>query len=505
MTLTTRLLVFFLSTLAVVLVGFSVGIFALAHSHLYRQASERLDTVMNTLSGAIESGPSGVEWEPANRHLNLDFSQSTDAVVWRVGGDNNQLLDRSKGTRTDQFLANPVVSARIQDWSGKKARLVIGSWEIGQRRFHPDSQLPNQAEATHVGTPDNGPLYPEISVTAAVSLDSVQATLRQLTLSLIALSLGIWCLAFFVGRFICRRALLPVHRMANAAAEINADDLSQRLPAIATADELGDLNRAFNTLLNRLQIAFERQQKFTADASHQLRTPLTIILGKIDVALRRERSPQEYREVLLSAQKSAEQLAKLVESLLFLARADAEAPLPHRERLDLATWVPEHLANWSEHLRCADIAFQCSEPGPFVIDAHPTLLGELLNILVDNALKYSDPQTPVKVRLQRVDDAITLQVLDYGCGMSVSDVSNLFVPFFRSTEARRLGIPGIGLGLSIAKRLTEALSATLSVVSRPHQGSSFTLQFRPALPMATDHSELGHADPSAPRFLPSGQ
>src|SRR5262249_51255839 len=144
------------------------------------------------------------------------------------------------------------------------------------------------------------------------------------------LSLTVWLVALFVGRALCRRALVPVRRMAASAADMDAADLGRRLPAAGTRDELDELSKAFNNLLDRLQESVERQQRFTGDASHQLRTPLTAILGQLEVALRRQRPVEEYEQVLTTVRQKAEHLRRIVESLLFLARADAEARLPDR-------------------------------------------------------------------------------------------------------------------------------------------------------------------------------
>ncbi|MDB5342434.1 MAG: arlS [Schlesneria sp.] len=496
MTLTTRLSLFFSLMLAVVLVGFSVGIYLLADRYLHHQAAERLDTVLNSLSGAIEGGPSGVEWEPANRHVNLDFALHGDPVVWTVANEKGELLDRSKGSNTDGFFANPSVAALLKNSTDENIQQVVDSWEIGRRWFHPESHLPNHDGAAHFGAPDHGSLHAALSVTAAVSLTPVHGTLRQLAMSLIALSAGIWLVAFIGGRFVCRQALLPVNRMAVAAGDIGPHDLSQRLPQVTTADELGDLNRKFNTLLDRLQVGFEQQQRFTADASHQLRTPLTVILGRIEVALRRERSPEEYREVLVAAQRKASHLAKMVEALLFLARTDSEAQTPRPEPLDLMIWLPQYLPAWGEHARSKDIMLEFAGPGPFAISAHPTLLAELVNILLDNACKYSDAGTPIQIRIERIDDAVCLKVEDRGCGIADSDMPSLFAPFFRSAETRHLGIEGTGLGLSIARRLAAAIGGTLTATSQHGLGSCFMLRL-PASTLAPANDCLHEAARSA--------
>src|SRR5262249_31404843 len=137
---------------------------------------------------------------------------------------------------------------------------------------------------------------------------------------------------------------------------IQAADLTQRLPNPGTHDELEQLGSAFNDLLKRLQEAFERQRRFTGDASHQLRTPLTIILGQIEVALRRTRTLDDYQTVLASVHTQSLNLQRIVEMLLFLARADAEARLPHLEILDLSQWLDQHKEAWKESARFKDLS-----------------------------------------------------------------------------------------------------------------------------------------------------
>jgi two-component system OmpR family sensor kinase len=467
---------FFLLMLALVLVGFSATLYLLADRYLYRQVDDRLDTVLNTLSGAVEAGPGGVEWEPANRQLSLDFSILGDQVAWLVADHKGRLLDRSKGHLVETFLADAPPSLWLSPNTNDTNMWEGASWKAGRKWFHADTQ--HRAHADIVPSPAIGEsLYPLLSITAGVSITPVRTTLRQLAIWLVGLSVGIWLVAFFTGRFVCRRALLPVRHMAVAAGEIHADDLAQRLPNVGTKDELEELSRAFNALLDRLQESFERQRRFTGDASHQLRTPLTAILGQVEVALRRERPAEEYRVVLATVQHRATYLTRVVESLLFLARADSEAQLSAPETLNLAEWLPNHLYTWSEHPRSTDIALEYMSSKPSIIEAQPALLGELLNILLDNACKYSERGTPIKVRLEQVQNAVSLKVKDQGFGIEESDVSNLFMPFCRSEGARHRGIEGVGLGLSIAKRLSDVLGADLSVTSQVGRGSCFTARF----------------------------
>jgi signal transduction histidine kinase len=323
---------------------------------------------------------------------------------------------------------------------------------------------------------DDGQKYSALAITAGVPVEPIRTTLRQLGGTLFGLSITIWLLAVFVGRIVSRRALRPVRQMAASACQIDANHLEQRLSEIRSNDELEDLNCAINGLLDRLQDSFERQRRFTGDASHQLRTPLTAILGQIEIALRRERPPEEYRRVLAIVQQKAEHLRRIVEMLLFLARADTEARLPEPERIDLKAWLPEFLRGWSEHERTKDIILECVKVDSCGVQVQPAWLGELLNILIDNACKYSPPGTPIKVRLRREEQAVCVEVEDKGCGIAGADFPHLFTPFFRSAETRRLGVEGFGLGLAIAKRLAGAFGGELTATSRLDHGSCFTVR-----------------------------
>jgi signal transduction histidine kinase len=492
LTLTTRLSLFFLSTLALVLVGFSVTLYLLAGMYLHRQSEERLDAALNTLVAAVDVAPEGLEWEPAQRHINLGPEAFGDQVLWLVGDDKGGIVGRSKQPNAQDFLAEAADHLAKSEPAAERLDWQTEHWHFRQRWIrpsNPDPAMPANAEHNHK---DDGKKYSALSITAGVPLDPIQATLRLLAATLLGLSLAIWLVALFLGRVVCRRALLPVSRMAAAARTIDADHIEQRLPPISTKDELDDLNRAFNSLLDRLQDSFERQQRFTGDASHQLRTPLAAILGQIEIALRRERSPEEYERVLATVQHKAEHLRRITEALLFLARADVEAQLPQRERLDLMTWLPEHLRGWAEHDRAADIVFEGSTEAsfgitlparpdkmlPLTVDVPPALLEELLNILIDNACKYSAPGTPIKIRLHRDEQAAYVDVEDQGSGIAEADFPHLFTPFFRSAQTRRLGIEGFGLGLSIAKRLAAALGGALTATSRVGHGSCFTLRLQ---------------------------
>ena len=270
---------------------------------------------------------------------------------------------------------------------------------------------------------------------------------------------------------------------------MSAAELNQRLPDPGTGDELEELNRAFNDLLSRLQESFERQRRFTGDASHQLRTPLTAMLGQMEVCLRRERSPEEYRQALAVVHQQAQQLRHIVEMLLFLARADGEARLPDLETIDLAAWLDEYRQRWAGHPREADMQVESWPHGPVPVQVQPPLLAQLLDNLVDNACKYSAADSPITLRLVRDAGKARLSVEDAGPGIAAVDLPHVFEPFYRSAEMRKRGTAGVGLGLAVAQRIATAFAGRLMVHSEPGQTTRFTLEL-PAV-KAPDDAPVG--------------
>jgi two-component system, OmpR family, sensor kinase len=468
MSLTTRLLLFFLGTLALVLAGFSTTLYILARSYLTHQVDERLAAALDTLDAAVDREGPGLEWDAKDRHLTLGRDRGSDQVRWLVRDDRGRRVDASDNL-DDPKLADVL---RIYDEAEPpSANTGDGqtwrpTWRIVQRRVDGSAAVEG----------DLGPnRYSTLVLTAAVTLDPMHGLLRNLAVVLGALSITVWVLAALGGRLLCRRALLPVSRMALAARGISAAALDQRLPTLATGDELADLSRAFNDLLARLQESFERQQRFTGDASHQLRTPLTAMQGQVEVALRRPRSPEEYERVLGQVRDQSGRLRQIVEMLLFLARTDAESRPPPLERVDLPAWLRDHASTWADNPRIADLQMDLPADMPLWVDVHPPLLGQLVDNVWDNACKYSGPGTPIVLSAGRGPDGVFFSLEDRGCGVSEDEMAYVFEPFFRSRHARQTGVGGVGLGLAVVQRIAAVLGGKATFESTVGRGTTFRM------------------------------
>lgn len=473
MTLTNRLSLFFLAALAAVLVTFSAALYLLADRHLHRQLDERLAASARTIASAAEVEPDGVEWEPHNRPMTLAPGAQGDQLRWTVTNEAGHVIDGSAQPDTAELLAEADRGFRSGHRNPRRVDHGGRAWQVSRLRLEPEAPPPD-------------PLKPRkhraFDVTVAVPLDPVHGELRTLAAALVALTLGILVIALIVARAVCRRALAPVASMADAARAMGAADLTHRLPVPTSADELADLAAAFNGVLDRLREAFERERRFASEASHQLRTPLTALIGQVEVALRRDREPAEYQRALASVLDQAGRLRRVVEALLFLARSEADARLPDVEQIDLAAWVRARLRE-RDGTRCEDLVFESPEP-TVPAHIHPDLFGELLDALIDNALKYSERGMSVVVRVGRDSAGVWVEVEDRGCGIAVEDQPHLFRPFFRAETVRRRGVPGVGLGLAVAARIASALGGSISVATEVGRGS----RFRVRLP-ATDRED----------------
>lgn len=474
MTLAFRLGAFFLAALAVLLGGFSAALYLLARTHLHRDMDERLSISLDALAIAAEIEPDGIEWRPGLHRPPKATHPDDEPVSWAAFDERGELLNRSgDGDFTGALRMGPEIGHVHVTFVDPDAR----RWRVVVRRLVPARPpAERKGSRTRRGT-DAVSIHSSLTLVAGAPLAPTEASLRSAALTLVGLSTGLWLLAAAGGRVLTRRALLPVSRMAQAAGAMTADDKEQRLPSPGTGDELEALARSFNGLLGRFHEAIERQRRFTGDASHQLRTPLTALISEIELAQRRERSPEDYRRVLDRVHGDGLRLRQIVESLLFLARADAEAERPALELVDLAAWLADHLRHWSHHERACDLRCEVEADAPARAKVHAPLLGQLLDNLLDNACKYSTPGTPVIVRLECAEGTAALVVEDHGRGIDPADLPHIFEPFFRSTRGCPRGQPGFGLGLAVVQRIADALGGKVTVQSEPGRGSRFTVQF----------------------------
>jgi two-component system OmpR family sensor kinase len=310
----------------------------------------------------------------------------------------------------------------------------------------------------------------------ARSVEELKETLL-LVAGLLAVAVGAVVVgAAGLGYWLAGRALSPVSVMAATARDISEHDLHRRIDlSLPPGDELGDLAATFNSMLERLQTAFEGLQRFTADAAHELRAPLTLMRTQVEIALRRERTPDQYRASHQALLEEIERLTRLAEQLLLLARADAGALEPRFQALDL----PELLEGVGERWRPAalerGLSLVSDLPMQGSVRADPELLRRLLDNVLDNAIRHTPPAGTVRLTAGAVDGRWLIAVEDTGPGVPPELRSRIFERFTRGDAARGRETGGAGLGLSLSAAIAAAHGGTITLESGRDGGARFVV------------------------------
>jgi len=306
------------------------------------------------------------------------------------------------------------------------------------------------------------------------AIDHTLDLLRLLLFSLVPLIIVVACAG---GAWLSRRALKPVDEITSAARTIGIDNLSLRLRTPQTGDELQRMTEVWNTMLGRLDAAVKTLAQFAADASHELRTPLAIIRTSAEVALRRNRSPESYRDSLAEISQEAERMTQLVDDLLFLARHDARATEMPMEPLDLDALVRDVCGELQRiaGARRIRIRHESRVDRAVPVSGNPAALRRLFFVLLDNAIKYSHRGSEVIVSISTKDETAAVTIEDFGAGISAADLPHIFKRFYQADKARTDG--GFGLGLSLAESIAGAHGATIEVTSEEGSGSKFRVVF----------------------------
>jgi len=374
-------------------------------------------------------------------------------------------------------------------WSADGVSLLRSRYMTGHLPTDPEALRSAAAgelvwrEADFEGTPVRSVFYPlvrlgdlhhEHVLQVAAPLDTRNAMLRRV----LALG-GVLILLTAVGsllggRWLAERAVRPVTAIIDEAEAIGVGTLRHRISAYADTREYQRLVQVLNMMLDRIHAAFESQRRFTADASHELRSPLTAMRGELELALRKERSPEEYRAVVESAREEVVRLGRIVEGLLTLARSDSEGIQPRLARSDLREPVDEAIERVLPDAKRHGVSVTRVGPSPVPGLFDPDLVGQMVWNLVQNAVRYSGPGATVQVSVHSEGGFARIRVEDSGPGLPHGCEERVFERFWRADPSRTHGEgdEGIGLGLAIVKVIAEAHGGEVRASNRASGGGA---------------------------------
>jgi heavy metal sensor kinase len=443
-----------------VLVG--VAIYGGLRFFLYRNFDDTVRNQANLALAAVQVDAG----KPALPETAISDLRSREHFIRLLTVDGTTVIDTSRGPGSTDSVQVPIAiqSSLVQKALAGNSVLASASSTNGRMVYE---TLPVRNGNTIVGVLQVG-----------VSRDDIDDLLNVLALALVIATPVAFAIAIGGGYVLAGRALRPVDQITQLASGIGANDLHARLALDLPDDELGRLARTFDEMLARIEHAFERQRRFTGDAAHELRTPLSLMRSQVDLALNRPRTTDEYRDAFQEFDDDLSRLTRLVESLLSLARSDANTLRIDRTPLDLRgmlSLIADQYQDVAGERGVAVRVVGADQPLEVMLDQDLTI--QLLVNLVDNALANTPTGGTIELGCSQDGESLALTVRDTGVGIAKEHQEKVFERFYRVDSGRTRARGGNGLGLSICSAIVAAHGGTMSLTSEPGAGTTVTSRF----------------------------
>jgi heavy metal sensor kinase len=460
-----RLTLWYLAIFALAQIVFGAGMWFILRHNLYDLVDDSLEAQVDDLKRFLQSQPKERPIAKLQEEVNETYAIEHSGDYLELYAENGQLIYRSAFVQAHQSALLPLDQVK---------RPVMKSRRIDGRPFR--FALQKLEVNGHVFTVEMG-----------VPADDVVETLHLFRYYLLMFAPVLLLVAAGGGYWLSRRALAPVDALVRTARDISGTNLNSRLQKLETGDELQRLSDTLNEMLDRIESAFLRITQFTADASHELRTPVSLIRTEAELALRRSRGEAEYKESLRHILLEAERTTALIEQLLSLARTDSGRETLHLQPVDLRQTLRSVVAGWRQVAIIRSLQFSESLDVPehdvpehsaadFFVMGDETLLRRLADVLLDNACKYTPSPGSIHLSLESKGESAVITVQDSGIGIAEEDQSKVFERFYRVDKARSRAQGGAGLGLAIAQWIVTQHHGSIGVESRPDHGATFRVE-----------------------------
>lgn len=310
----------------------------------------------------------------------------------------------------------------------------------------------------------------------AIPLQESELVLENLRKALLISYPIILFILFFTTRYIAGKSIEPINNVITTANRITRENLKERISLPGNKDEIHLLISTINELLNRLEDNMLREKQFTSDASHELRTPLSVIKGTLEVLIRKPREIAQYEDKIGYCIKETDRMTKLIDQLLLLARYDSGKVLPNKIKVDVKSILSDIINRLEPILIGKNIFVKLSNVGDTVATVDPSMMEIVFENLITNSIKYSDCYKNIEIELKNDYSFFICSIKDQGHGMKEEQIKKIFDRFYRNDDSRNSEVDGLGLGLSIVKKLCEMQNISLKVESKIGLGTTFYLQ-----------------------------
>ncbi len=436
-----RLAAWFTVLLAAILLTAAIGAWFALRESIHATAGKDLKLRMAAMHGFLEKLLTEQDNVSLQEELEEEAALSPAGAVFRIANSGKWIYQSGQWNASDpasdldQRILQSVVIA------GKPFRVLAEPFRSGSEVWR---------------------------VEIATPLEELYELLEHATITASFASPVLLLLAALGGYWLAGRVLSPVDSITRTAQNISASSLAERLPLSGNGDELDRLSGTLNAMLERLGESFERIQKFSADASHELRTPVAIMRTTAELALSKPRTDEQYQQALSCVLRESERVSRLIDDLLTLARAESSAEVLGDEAVELQSLLADASADMQLIAEARQIAIVRDCHATCWVEGDAAALRRLVVIILDNAVKFTNSGGTVSIKL----DAGTISISDTGQGIQAEDLPRIFDRFYRPGQHRSRGSGGVGLGLAIAKHVVELHQGRFLVESTPGVGTT---------------------------------
>ena len=453
-----RLTIWYGAVLSLILIIFASGIFIYFKNSLQESIDAKIRSIGEVLSSSMT--------DTHNTSVFGNFERYLENVLGK----------KPKGKFIQIMDSSGRIGAKMSDIEGEALPTSFSALERAMRGEVVYETIERTSPRLRMITI---PIVENKKVTSVVqvgtSLEDFDETIKKLLLIMIISIPSSICVTIIVGYFMAKKALRPVDQIRRAAVKISSSNLDERIDIVGRRDELGRLAETFNAMIGRLKDAFQRINQFSIDVSHELKTPLTILKGETEVALRKEREKQDYQELLKSNLEEIDRMSCIIDDLLLLSKADTKEIKLNVEDVALRDLIMDVCMDMKVVADKKNVELETSELEDIRLKGDELKLRRMLLNVVENGIKYSHAGGKVSVSSYANNGYAKIDIMDNGIGISEEDIKYIFDRFYRADRSRKRE-SGSGLGLSISRWIAEAHKGSIEVKSQSSQGSMFTIK-----------------------------